>query len=222
MEINTLVNSDIKTYIPNIRKNSINSVVTSPPYYRMRDYEVGGQLGLENTLEDYLTTLCDVFFSLEDCLADDGIICVNIGDTKDKNIPELFKERMRGKYRVLQEFLWSKIGFGGKRYDEKIQIYGKEKSKSRKHYYDLIWFINPHHSKEHPATMPVELAERMILMSSDENDLVLDPFMGSGTTAIACIQNNRNWLGVDINHKYTTIANNRIQKELLKTKKEKL
>jgi len=62
----------------------------------------------------------------------------------------------------------------------------------------------------HPAMFPEKLAEDQIISWSNENDLVYDPFMGSGTTAIACLKNNRNYIGSEISEEYIKIANSRI------------
>lgn len=62
----------------------------------------------------------------------------------------------------------------------------------------------------HPAEKPIELLERFIKVSSEENDLILDPFMGSGTTGIACKQLNRNFIGIELDEKYFEIAEKRI------------
>ena len=62
----------------------------------------------------------------------------------------------------------------------------------------------------HPCPVPVALMERIILLTTNEGDTVLDPFMGSGTTAIACMKNNRNYIGFEISRQYFNIANKRI------------
>lgn len=64
---------------------------------------------------------------------------------------------------------------------------------------------------EHPATFPEELAEKHILSWSNEGDLVLDPFMGSGTTAKMAKLNKRNFIGFDISQEYCDIANKRLE-----------
>ena len=63
----------------------------------------------------------------------------------------------------------------------------------------------------HPAQFPEQLAKDHILSWSNEGDVVLDPFMGSGTTAIACINTNRNYIGFEIDKHYCDIANERIR-----------
>jgi site-specific DNA-methyltransferase (adenine-specific) len=66
---------------------------------------------------------------------------------------------------------------------------------------------------DHPCQLPVHLLERIVLMSTDENDIVLDPFMGTGTTAIAAKKLNRKYMGIEIDEKYCEIANNKLKSE---------
>lgn len=72
---------------------------------------------------------------------------------------------------------------------------------------DTVWeFDRPHASPEHPTMKPVALVQRGIVNSSDAGALVLDPFLGSGTTVIACEQLGRRCYGIEIEPKYTEIA----------------
>lgn len=64
--------------------------------------------------------------------------------------------------------------------------------------------------KAHPCQMPIRLAERMIKFSTKENDIVLDPFFGSGTTAIACLNLNRQFIGIEAEEKYFQLTQERI------------
>lgn len=66
---------------------------------------------------------------------------------------------------------------------------------------------------KHPAQTPIELFKRLILASSNENDIVLDPFIGSGTTAVVAKKLNRYCIGFDLNKEYLDIAIERIKKE---------
>lgn len=83
-----------------------------------------------------------------------------------------------------------------------------------------IWFYNvgmANSTKDkiafnHPAIFPEQLANDHIISWSNEGDLVYDPFMGSGTTAKAAIELNRNFIGSEISPEYTEIANKRISK----------
>ena len=78
-----------------------------------------------------------------------------------------------------------------------------------------IWNINPEKAKKigHPAPFPVELPKRFINLYSFKDDLVLDPFIGSGTTAVASKLMQRNYVGYEINKDYIEIANKRLQAE---------
>ena len=75
-----------------------------------------------------------------------------------------------------------------------------------------IWKMNTESAKrvKHPAPFPEELPHRLINLYSFENDIVLDPFMGSGTTAVAAMKNKRRFVGYDVSEEYIKIANNRI------------
>jgi site-specific DNA-methyltransferase (adenine-specific) len=76
-----------------------------------------------------------------------------------------------------------------------------------------IWTMNAESARRigHPAPFPEELPNRLIQLYSFTNDIILDPFMGSGTTAIAAIKSRRNYIGYDINEEYIKLANDRIK-----------
>lgn len=78
-----------------------------------------------------------------------------------------------------------------------------------------VWRIKPINftskNKLHNAEKPIELVSKMIQNSSVEGDIVLDTFMGSGTTAVACINTKRNYIGFEIDENYYSIAINRIK-----------
>lgn len=75
-----------------------------------------------------------------------------------------------------------------------------------------VWEIPPESAKRvgHPAPFPVALAERVIRLYSYVDDVVLDPFMGSGSTCVAAVQNGRHYVGFDIAKEYCTLAQQRI------------
>lgn len=68
----------------------------------------------------------------------------------------------------------------------------------------------------HPTQKPLQLFKRLIEMGSNEGDIVLDPFIGIGTTAIAAQELKRKWIGIDSNKEYIKLANNRIQSEKIR------
>ena len=71
----------------------------------------------------------------------------------------------------------------------------------------------------HPCPVPVELMERIIKLISEEGDLIFDPFAGSGTTAIACMNTNRRFIGAEIDTLYFDMANERIAEHGVKLKR---
>lgn len=82
---------------------------------------------------------------------------------------------------------------------------------------DDVWSINPlpHNSKEklnHPTQKPLKLMDRCVKMITNENDLILDFTMGSGSTGVSCIMNNRRFIGIESNQEYFKIAEDRINK----------
>ena len=79
-----------------------------------------------------------------------------------------------------------------------------------------IWNINPARAKKigHPAPFPIELPQKFINLYTYKNDLILDPFLGSGTTAVAAKLLERNFVGYEIKEKYIAIANNRLKTEV--------
>lgn len=81
-------------------------------------------------------------------------------------------------------------------------------------YYQKIQRIPPAKNKKHPAEKPTELIRRFILLSSDENDLILDPYMGSGTTGEICLDTNRRFIGIELDENYFNIAKERIENSI--------
>jgi len=75
-----------------------------------------------------------------------------------------------------------------------------------------VWKINPETASKHIAPYPKELSDKIVKYYSYVGDLVLDPFMGSGTTAISCVDNDRQYLGVELHQEYVDMAENRIAK----------
>lgn len=72
---------DCRTILPTLPASTFQSCVTSPPYYGLRDYGVGGQIGLEQTPDDYVQQLVEVFREVHRVLHDDGTLWLNLGDS---------------------------------------------------------------------------------------------------------------------------------------------
>lgn len=76
----------------------------------------------------------------------------------------------------------------------------------------IISFSNGNNKNVHPTQKPVALLEYLIKTYTNENDLVLDNCMGSGSTGVACVNTNRNFIGIELDQKYFEIAKERIEK----------
>lgn len=113
------------------------------------------------------------------------------------------------------EFILMQRKSGGYRKPTPVQV---EKSRLSKQEYQewfrQIWDIPGESTKSHPAPFPLELAYRLVRMFSFYNDIVLDPFCGTGTTNVAAFRSNRHSIGVDIDPSYIKIAEARLKNEL--------
>ena len=243
--------------------------VTSPPYYGLRDY--GGensQIGLEQTPEEYIQEMVNVFRLVRDNLTDDGTLWLNIGDSyynyrpgKGQSYPKQSVSRTRqdlptnsnkrgnkleglkekdligipwmlafalradGWY-LRQDIIWSK----GNPMPESVRDRCTKSheyifllSKSQNYYFDVdtikeqsrrkrsVWNVNIKPNKQaHFATYPEELIEPCILAGSEENDIVLDPFMGSGTTAAVARRLDRYYIGCELHEDYNKLIQERV------------
>jgi site-specific DNA-methyltransferase (adenine-specific) len=93
----------------------------------------------------------------------------------------------------------------------------EDKLKKEKTQMRSVWSITtPKNSEKengkHPTQKPLDLLKRIVLASTNENDIVFDPFMGSGTTGVACVKLGRKFIGIEIDEKYFEIACKRIEK----------
>lgn len=79
--MNKILQGDSLEVLKTLPDESVDCVITSPPYWALRDYGVNGQLGLEPTFQEYITKLCDIFDEVKRVLKKDGTCWVNLGDT---------------------------------------------------------------------------------------------------------------------------------------------
>lgn len=279
--------------------------VTSPPYYGLRDYGHDGQIGLEETPEEYIKAMVEVFRCVWDVLADDGTLWLNIGDSyngsggqgtkpnimtkeaaegrggkaikvdgiKPKDligIPWMlaFALRADGWY-LRQDIIWHKpnpmpesvqdrctkaheyiflLSKSQKYYYDRESIReeikettngkagvrrsGDSKTRSREHWgvphnpenviveYDEIkgankrsvWTISTKpYEGAHFAVFPEELIEPCIMAGAPAGGIVLDPFMGSGTTAQVAQNLGRKYIGCELNPEYKPLQEKRLR-----------
>lgn len=308
MEIDKIYQGDSLEVLKTFEDNSIDCCVTSPPYYALRDYGVDGQIGLEDSPEEYIKRLTEVFMEVNRVLKPNGTLWLNIGDSyngnkvgntevvKNKKVSEsnyfhkklwsgakpkdligipwmlAFSLRNAGWY-LRQDIIWHKpnpmpesvkdrctksheyiflmtksqkyyfdyeaireqanpnyisknIRCGGNKYGDKnghnAQIYSgnvyeqKKKDKIQGGAYYVrnkrdVWSINVKPNKEaHFATYPPELVSNCIIAGCPEGGVVLDPFIGSGTTGIVANKLGRHYVGIELNPEYVKMAERRI------------
>lgn len=244
----------------------VQCVVTSPPYWGLRDYAIDGQIGLEETLEKYIHNLTLVFSQIRRVLKSDGTLWLNIGDgytsgnrgwrAPDKKKPAramnvrpdtpdglkskdllgipwklAFALQNDGWY-LRSDIIWNKpngMPESVKDRPTRVHEYIFLLTKSEKYYYDYesirepvsnnrkrnrrsVWSVNTQpFADAHFATFPPDLVEPCILAGSREQDLVLDPFFGSGTVGLVCQRHLRKFLGIELNPEYVQIAANRLR-----------
>ena len=270
--------------------------VTSPPYFGLRDYGHPDQLGLEQTPEQYIAAMVEVFRCVRDVLADDGTLWVNIGDSyanggkhtkalhgnssigrtkvqtglKPKDligIPWMlaFALRADGWY-LRQDIIWQKPNPMPESVRDrctKAHEYLFLLSRSERYYYAAeaiaqplvessqrrlaqpnlerqkgsdrvpgktngnmkavglkggkankrsVWTVATKPYKgAHFATFPPALIEPCILAGSRPGDVVLDPFMGSGTTAAVALRQGRRYVGCELNPEYLPLQQSRME-----------
>ena len=103
--------------------------------------------------------------------------------------------------------------FGNQKKDKEVRIYTHRNPQS------IIKFSNANQKdKKHPTQKPVKLLEYLIKTYTNEDDLVLDFTMGSGSTGVACVNTNRNFIGIELDENYYKIAQERINETKKQTK----
>ena len=90
-----------------------------------------------------------------------------------------------------------------------VKLYGNYHTKKK--YYISQCNVADKKLYHHPTIKPLEIIQNLIINSSNEGDIILDPFIGSGTTAVACANLNRNYIGFEIEQKYVDICNQRLK-----------
>lgn len=237
--INKIHQGDCVEVICGLENDSIDLVVTSPPYNVGIDY---GEYDDNISMANYSVMIEEMFVVLDWKMKNTGRICINIS-LKNENgivdIPSIIKEKAENiGWEQRFEIIWNKgnsessSAWGSWRSPssprpifnhEYILIFdvgdgNKESEKTLPKdefmkYVKSVWNISPETSSKHPAAFPKEIVRRLIKLNSYEEDIVLDPFIGSGTTAVVAEQLNRRWVGIDLNPDYVEMSRNRIEKE---------
>ena len=141
-----IINKDILNATHDLKNNSIKCVITSPPYYKARNYGNTDQIGLEETPEKYVESLVNVFEGLRPKVTSDGNLFVNLGDKYDNNkslmlIPTLFAVKMIDNGWILRnKIIWYKPNHQPSPVKDRLTNTYEEIfhfTKQRKYYYDL-------------------------------------------------------------------------------------
>lgn len=228
-----------------LHDNSVGLMVTSPPYHAAKDYDT------DDTLEQYLMMLEDVFTETYRVLEPGGRAVVNVaglGRRPYVPLPDLVSSLMHDiGYHHRGEVIWLKgkgasgscaWGTFGKADNpvfrdihEYFLCFSKgrfDRPKTRRGTSTItkedflectlsVWNVRPESAKRvgHPAPFPIEIPRRFIELYSYKEDVVLDPFMGAGSTAVAAIRTGRRFVGWDLDPAYTAIAQRRVDAEML-------
>ncbi|HXT35874.1 MAG TPA: site-specific DNA-methyltransferase [Chloroflexota bacterium] len=257
----TVITGEALAVLQSLPSGCVQAVVTSPPYWSLRDYDIPGQIGLENDPDAFVDILVKVFDEVRRVLTEDGSLWLNIGDSytsggrtwraPDKKNPvramstrpptpdglkskELvgipwrlaFALQAAGWY-LRSDVIWRKpnaMPESVKDRPTRSHEYLFFLTKAERYYYDYdavretndravrsVWDINTQPFPEaHFATFPPALVEPCIRLSTRHGDLVLDPFLGSGTVAQIAIEHGRPFIGIELNPEYVAIARRRI------------
>ncbi|WP_415397612.1 DNA methyltransferase [Sulfurimonas sp. CS5] len=229
-----------------IEDNTVSLMVTSPPYWDLKNYFKKGQIGQES-YEEYLDRLNKIWKETYRVLKNDGSMWINI-NTRTKNkkpilIPnDIIKECKKMGFKLKDIIIWHKssgipthknnlvdkyeyflwfikddnFSFNSQNISQ-ISEYKNEELNN-----GLIWNINRKAGSVgkdfiHPAIYPTALIDRVIRLITNENDIVLDPFLGSGTSMISALKNKRNFIGYEYNENFQDLMKFRVSKEKLDT-----
>lgn len=191
--------------------NKANLVLTDPPYNA--DVEkTAGKIKNDNMSEkDFYKFLLDAFNNINEVMADDASIYVFYSDMHGLTFRKAFDD---AKFYLSCCCIWKKnsfvIGRSPYQWMHESIMYGWKKDGKHGWYNDrkqtTIWDYNrPTRSKLHPTMKPINLLAYLIQNSSMRNCIVLDPFLGSGSTLIACEQTDRICYGVELDEKYMNV-----------------
>ena len=155
--MNKVLLGDIKKIMKELPKNSVQTIITSPPYFGHRKYskeelDIEKEIGREHDLENYLDNLVDVFMGLYDVLRDDGILWINIGDTYRQNrlqsVPWKLAIKLQEKGWILRsDIIWHKPNAMPSSVKNRPTIdheYIFMLTKKEKYYYDADAIREPH------------------------------------------------------------------------------
>ena len=235
-----LLQGDCLELMSKIPDKSIDLIVTDPPYL-ISNISGGGTINNVKKLNKSLTDLknnTDITQGYDIELFGNEFIRImneiNIYLWCNKaQIPEYFKfyvDKHKCKFDIICWHKTNALPTYSNKYltdTEYLLYFRKGRGKCFPQSYDdaKTYYIAPINHKDkklygHPTIKPLDITEKIIRNSSKENNIILDPFMGSGTTGLACLNIKRNFIGMELDENYFNIAKNRINEQLNNTKVE--
>jgi len=286
--LNQIICGPAEQVLKKFPSESIDCVVTSPPYWALRDYGVVGQLGRESTISLYITKLADVFDEVKRVLKQPGTCWIIMGDSYYSNkvatatkkelpvksicqiparlaielgnrgwilrneiiwhkpncMPESVKDRFTVDFEKLFFFVKNRTYYFKQQFEAlrdparlARRFLNPGNVRKRKHGDQLISAFNPKTAEAsrlrilksgrnkrsvwsiptqpslfpHYAAYPASLIETPIRAGCPARGVVLDPFIGSGTTALVASRLGRNFIGIDLNPEYVQMSVNRLK-----------
>jgi DNA modification methylase len=264
----------VETKLTCLPDGCVQTTVTSPPYYRQKDYHCKGQLGWEATVAEYVGRLKKFFEDLWRVTDATGSCFFVVGDTYVNKTLQLVPQRLAIAacdvgWTIRNDLIWAKTDaapdgasdrwrfshehilfltksargykfnadeirvpyspvtlrrwaagqqYGGDKAKDEAGPNGQRFKKGKKFNLhekgtiprDVVECATARSKLDHFATFPLELIEQFILATTDEDDLVFDPFAGTATAGVAAVRNGRRFLGIELNPQYVKIARGRL------------
>lgn len=237
-----------------VKDSSVQLIITSPPYWGLRDYGHSDQIGYNETYEEYLMRLNKVWRECFRIITDTGSLWININKRFINSNVLLFPEDIARNVTEIGFYLkdliiWHRVitvpGTGPDNFTDRYEfilfftkkknnyLFKKDELTSSDYIHTEnqglgnVWkmyrkignigkeikVMIEERNIRHTAMYPDELVRRIILLCSNEEDIVLDPFVGSGTTLSVANSLGRQWIGYELNPDYKPIINLRLKQE---------
>ena len=213
-QINEVILGDALEEMDKFPTGCMDAIITDPPYFNPAEY-YATRKKFQRRLVDLAVLESfyeQVFLRFDRILKRTGALCVFC----DGQSYPIFFAHLFERTKSLRPIIWDKgkpfLGYDWRHQFEIILFGTREDYKSRETGQgDIIRCPATNvHKRQHPAEKPVELLSKIVESMTDPRNLVLDPFLGTGTTAIACKLLKRNYIGIEIDPKYKDMAENRI------------
>lgn len=224
IEPNNIYNMDCLDGMEAMRKQGVvvDCIITDPPYginymsNRTDNHHILQNDGFVNWKEAMPKWLD----AMQKVISDKGCVCVFMGGGRgDIPVTALFTLEAVKRFSLIQTLVWEKtIGLGWRYRPQYENIVILSKSANKYAFYDTSKkcgnvIKSPQHipqKDEHPTQKPLEVIYKLLNIHTKESDLILDPFVGSGTTAVACHKLNRKYIGFEIDKGYYDMAQKRL------------